>query len=70
MDKSNFYSVLDLLNAYRLKKISPVEHLQYVFKKIEKTNPRLNAFISTSREKELKQAEISELNLQKKQIKN
>ncbi|MDC0227883.1 amidase [Alphaproteobacteria bacterium] len=66
MDKSNFYSVLDLLNAYRLKKISPVEHLQYVFKKIEKINPLLNAFISTSKEKALKQAEKSEKNLQKK----
>ncbi len=60
MDNTNFYSIYDLIKAYRLRKISPVEHLQNTFQIIEKLNPKLNAFISISEQTSIKQAKLSE----------
>ena len=66
MVSTNYYTIYDLLNEYRLKHISPVEHLQNTLKIIEKLNPKLNAFISISKQRSIKQAKLSEQNFLKK----
>ena len=50
-----------MINLYKSKKLSPVENLKNTFDVIKKLNPKLNAFISISEKKAMKQAKFSEL---------
>ena len=51
MQNPSFLSVCDLINLFKLKKLSPVENLTNTFNIIKKLNPKLNAFISISEKK-------------------
>ena len=61
MHETIFFSACDLINLYKSKKLSPVENLRNTFDVIKKLNPNLNAFISTSEKRAMKQAKFSEL---------
>ena len=61
MHDTIFFSACDLINLYKSKKLSPVENLKNTFDVIKKLNPKLNAFISMSEKKAMKQAKFSEL---------
>ena len=60
MQDPSFLSVCDLINFFKLKKLSPVENLTNTFNIIKKLNPKLNAFISISEKKGMIQAKLSE----------
>ena len=61
MHETIFFSVCDLINIYKSKKLSPVENLKNTFDVIKRLNPKLNAFISISEKKAIRQAKFSEL---------
>ena len=60
MEDPSFLSVCDLINLFKLKKLSPVENLTNTLNIIKKLNPKLNAFISISDKKGMIQAKLSE----------
>lgn len=60
MQDLSFLSVCDLINLFKLKKLSPVENLTNTLNIIKKLNPKLNAFISISEKKGMIQAKLSE----------
>src|SRR5258705_5685277 len=53
-------TILELGEALRLRKISPVELTRDCLARIEKLNPALNAFITVTTESALKQAQLAE----------
>ena len=61
MHETIFFSACDLINLYKSKNLSPVENLKNSFDVIKKLNPKLNAFISLSEKKAIKQAKFSEM---------
>ncbi|MDD9148527.1 amidase [Sporolactobacillus sp. CQH2019] len=51
-----------MLHHYRAKMFSPVEAVESLFRRINRLNPELNAFVTLNREAALEQAEVSERN--------
>lgn len=58
-------SAQELLDAYRLKELSPVEVARAVLERIDAVNPRLNAIVTLTAELAVEQARASEAAYQK-----
>jgi amidase len=54
-----FFTIPELLSAYRTRKLSPYELMQAVFDRIDKLNPKINAFVTLARESALKEAKAA-----------
>jgi aspartyl-tRNA(Asn)/glutamyl-tRNA(Gln) amidotransferase subunit A len=60
MIKSGLNTIVELGEALRLRKISPVELTRACLERIEQLNPALNAFITVTAETALEQARLAE----------
>jgi aspartyl-tRNA(Asn)/glutamyl-tRNA(Gln) amidotransferase subunit A len=60
-----FASIAEIGKLYRSRKLSPVELTRLLLSRIEKHNPRLNAYITVTADLALKQAKIAEAELAK-----
>ncbi len=60
MSEIHWMSARDLLAAYRKKELSPVDVVKALLDRIEKVNPRLNAFITLMPEEALAAARDAE----------
>lgn len=58
-----FASIATIGKLFRKRKLSPVELTRYLLARIEKENPRLNAFLTVTAELALKQAKRAETEL-------
>lgn len=65
MSESEPFTIVELSEALRLRKISPVELTRACLEKIGKLNSSLNAFITVTAELALRQAHISEEEIQR-----
>ena len=54
------YSIQELSNLFREKKLSPVEHAKEAFRRIEAENPRLHAFVYLNEETAMEEARQAE----------
>jgi aspartyl-tRNA(Asn)/glutamyl-tRNA(Gln) amidotransferase subunit A len=55
-----FLSATDLTAAYRRKTLSPVEVLQSLLQRLDRLEPKINAFVMVARESALKEAQAAE----------
>ena len=62
---TSMYSIVEVSQAIRQRKISPVELTRDCLARIEKLNPRLNAFITVTAESALAQARAAEEEIQR-----
>ena len=53
----DFFSALDVAAAIKLKKVSSIELTQRTFERIDKYNPKLNAFAYQMRDRALAEAQ-------------
>lgn len=55
-----FASIAEIAKLYRGRKLSPVELTQFILQRIERLNPRLNAYLTLSAESALREAKAAE----------
>jgi Asp-tRNA(Asn)/Glu-tRNA(Gln) amidotransferase A subunit family amidase len=60
IDEYTSSSFVDLLTAFRAKKVSPVEAMQGALAQYEKANPQINALFAVDRERAIEESEQSE----------
>ena len=53
-------SAIELLNAYRSKKLSPVEVTRAVLERIDDVNPKINAIVTLTADLAMEQAKAAE----------
>lgn len=61
----NYFSIAEVSELVRQKKVSPVELTKACLKRIELLNPKLNAFITVTADSALKEAKFAETEIKK-----
>lgn len=64
-DESVYWTIAEAAAQLRRKKLSPVELTQQALSRIEKLNPRLNAFITVTAERALREAKAAERDIRR-----
>ena len=65
MSEICWMSAVELLSAYKRKKLSPVEVVKALLSRIDDINPKINAFVTRTNEMALSAAKESETAFQK-----